>query len=348
LKRLIREGDRSEEVADIQARLRSLKLTVDDDAGHFGESTRRAVREFQQQRGILVDGIVGRHTWSELVEASWRLGDRPLYLALPPMRGDDVSSLQSRLNALGFDAGREDGIFGRLTDGAVRAFQKEYGVPEDGIFGQRSRAALEGLRVDRPGTAALLREELRREDSPRLADALVVVDPGHGGDDPGEIGANGVREADACWELGRRLAERLLMHGARVRLSRTEAESPDSSERARRANALGAAAVVSLHLNAHEEGEAAGSSTYHFVGSSAGQSLAEHIQDALVGLGLEDCRSHGRAYTILRETRMPAVLVEPVFVTNPEEEKKLEDPIFLRDLADALAKGVAAYFDETR
>ena len=71
------------------------------------------------------------------------------------------------------------------------------------------------------------------------------------------------------------------------------------------------------------------------------------MQDALVELGLEDCRTHGRAYTILRETRMPAVLVEPVFVTNPEEEKKLEDPVFVRDLADALAKGVAAYFDET-
>ncbi|MEA2434057.1 MAG: N-acetylmuramoyl-L-alanine amidase [Actinomycetota bacterium] len=346
MNKLIREGDRSPEVADIQARLRSLKLAVEDETGWFGESTRRAVREFQQQRGILVDGVIGPHTWSELVEASWRLGDRPLYLAHPPMRGDDVVSLQSRLNALGFDSGREDGIFGRLTDAAVRGFQKEYGVPEDGIFGQRSRAALDGLRVDRPGTAALLREELRRAESPGLVNALVVVDPGHGGTDAGEIGPNGVREADACWALGRRLAERLVAYGARVRLSRTEVESPDSSERARRANNLGAAAVISLHLNSHEEGEAAGSSTYHFISSSAGRSLAEHIQDALVHLGLDDCRSHGRAYTILRETRMPAVLVEPVFVTNPEEEKKLEDPAFLRDLADALAKGVVAYFDE--
>jgi peptidoglycan hydrolase-like protein with peptidoglycan-binding domain len=70
--------------------------------------------------------------------------------------------LQARLNALGFDAGRADGIFGRHADRAVRAFQREYDVPEDGIFGPRSLAALRGLRVDRPGVTSTLREELRR------------------------------------------------------------------------------------------------------------------------------------------------------------------------------------------
>ena len=115
------------------------------------------IRSVLKEHGALtVDGIVGPHTWNELVEASWRLGDRGLYLSFPPMRGYDVVTLQARLNALGFDAGREDGIFGRDTDRALRGFQREYGVREDGIFGSKTHEALSGLRADRPQTAAAL------------------------------------------------------------------------------------------------------------------------------------------------------------------------------------------------
>ncbi len=345
MKGLIREGDRSGKVADVQSRLRALKLAVDDPAGTFGPSTKIAVREFQQQRGIIVDGIVGTHTWNELVEASWRLGDRVLYLRAPMMRGDDVATLQARLNALGFDAGREDGIFGRSTDSGVRAFQREYGVAEDGIFGLTSLAALTGLRVDRPGTAARLREELRRNEA-GLADAVIMVDPGHGGADPGEIGPDGSAEADICWDLAVRITERLAATGARVRFTRTEVENPTSSQRARRANAVEADVFISLHLNAHGEAGAEGSTTFYFGSSHAGRALADRLQNELVRLDLADCRSHARSYPILRETRMPAVLVEPGFISHPEDEKKLRDPEFLGRVADAITTGIARYYEE--
>lgn len=345
MKGLIRPGEHSEQVADVQRRLRALKMRIDDDTGHFGESTARAVREFQQQRGIIADGIVGPHTWNELVEASWRLGDRALYLRVPVMRGDDVLTLQSRLNALGFDAGREDGIFGRTTDSGVRAFQREYGVPEDGIFGPASQAALMGLRVDRPGTASRLREELRRGEG-GLADALVLIDPGHGGDDPGDVGPDGLVEAEVCWDLAVRLAGRLAAAGAKVRFSRTEVESPDASERARLANDEGADLFISLHLNAHEGGAGEGATTFYFGGSRAGEALADRLQTALVDLDLKDCRSHGRSYPVLRETRMPAVLVEPAFITHPDDEKKMRDAEFLGRVADAITIGVMRYYEE--
>jgi N-acetylmuramoyl-L-alanine amidase len=345
VKGLIRPGDRSDQVADVQRRLRALKLSVEDEAGYFGESTKRALREFQQERGIIVDGIVGPHTWDELVEASWRLGDRALYLRVPVIRGDDVLTLQSRLNALGFDAGREDGIFGRSTDSGVRAFQREYGVSEDGIFGPASHAALLGLRVDRPGTASRLREELRRGEG-GVADALIVIDPGHGGGELGDTGPDGLVEADVCWDLATRLAERLAGAGAKVRFSRTEVECPDASERARRANAEGADLFISLHLNAHESGGGEGSTTFYFGGSRAGEALADRLQTELVKLDLKDCRSHARSYPVLRETRMPAVLVEPGFVTHPDDEKKMGDPEFRGRVADAITRGVVRYYDE--
>ena len=345
MRQLIREGERSQQVADVQMRLRSLGIEIDDDTGTFGESTRQGVRIFQQRREILADGIVGPQTWGELVEASWRLGDRSLYLRQPPVRGDDVAALQGQMNALGFDAGREDGIFGTNTAAAVRAFQKEYGVAEDGIFGAVSHAALMGLRVDRPGTARNLREKLSRTEHPGLQSALVVVDPGHGGADPGER-LWSLREADVCWEIATRLAEQLVERGARVRFTRTEAESPDASDRARRANDIDGDLFVSFHLNSHERDKAEGSSTYYFGGSPAGEALAERIQHELVDLGLKDCRSHARAYTILKETRMPAVLVEPVFISNRAEAARLEDPHFLSRISAAVARAIARYFDE--
>lgn len=345
--KLIREGDRSSEVVDVQARLREVGLEVDDEPGVFGESTRQAVKAFQQSRGILVDGIVGPSTWTELVEAGWRIGDRTLYLTRPPMRGDDVLALQARLNALGFDSGREDGILGPDTDAAVRAFQREYAIAEDGIFGPHTHTALHGLRVDRPMTAAGLREELARSEQTGLHGMLVVVDPGHGGDDPGDKSPLGSTEADLCWDVGTHLAAFLGQSGARVRLSRTETEAPDSTERARRANDAGAEIFLSLHLNSHSEPNAEGASTYYFPRSNSGEALADAIRDHLVELGLRDCRSHARSYAILKETRMPAVLVEPAFISNPDEAKLLADPDFRRTIARAIASGVRRYFDAT-
>lgn len=347
MKILLRQGDRSEQVADVQARLRALGIDIDDEPGRFGTTTADAVRTFQQRRGLLADGIVGANTWTELVEASWRLGDRALYLRHPLMRGDDVLTLQLRLNALGFDAGREDGTFGPDTHRAVRAFQKEYDVAEDGIVGPVTLESLTGLRVERAGTAAVLREEIRLQDQPGIQRALIIIDPGHGGEDPGDIGPNLLREADVCWDLARRVAERLIGAGARVRFTRTEVEALDTTERAARANDLGADVFISIHLNSHREGAASGASTYFFRGSRAGHRLADAIQEHIVAVGIGDCRSHPQSYASLKETRMPAVVVEPCFITSPTEAVRLESADFRAALADAIAGGVRAYFDRS-
>jgi N-acetylmuramoyl-L-alanine amidase len=323
---LIKQGQRSRKVADIQSRLRALGFAIDDTSGRFGGGTAAAVKDFQQQRGLLADGIVGPNTWSELVEASWRLGDRLLYFKLPYMRGDDVLVLQARLNALGFDSGREDGIFGPDSDRAVRAFQKEYGVAEDGIFGPRSHAALVGLRIERPTTAAGLREELRRAEHSGVSSAVIMIDPGHG-------------------DIAHRLAVRLTGLGARVAFTRMKGECPDTSSRAQRANAEHADLFVSLHMNSHDKSNAEGACTYFFGGSRSGERLAESVQRELVALGVPDCRSHPRSYQLLKETRMPAVLVEPGFISNPEDARRLEDPEFRAAVANAIATAIRRYYE---
>jgi N-acetylmuramoyl-L-alanine amidase len=341
MQRLIIQGDHSDEVTDVQSRLRDLGFEINDEPGRFGPSTFRAVRAFQQRRYLLVDGIVGPQTWNAIVEASWHLGDRTLYLKRPFMRGDDVVALQQRLNALGFDAGRQDGIFGPLAYAAVRAFQREYGIAEDGMFGPRTNAALAGLRVDRPGIPARIREELRHRHGRGLAGEMIVIDPGHGGDDRGVLGPSGVAEADVCWTLATLVAAALAGAGARVRLSRTEPEDPSEEQRAERANEMDADLVISIHMNSNPEPTAEGSSIYHWVTSTAGEQLADAIQHEVVShTGCRDCRTHPRSYTILRETKAPAVMIEPAFITNPDEAKLLDDRDHLTALADAIVRGV--------
>src|SRR5689334_20407342 len=132
--RTMRPGFRGDDVRDVQARLAALGFrTEPDEGGAYGPRTEAAIREFQQRRHLIVDGLVGPDTWHQLVEAGYSIGDRVLYLRYPSVRGDDVRALQARLNLLGFNAGRTDGIFGDRTDRAVRDFQRNVGLPVDGI-----------------------------------------------------------------------------------------------------------------------------------------------------------------------------------------------------------------------
>src|SRR5206468_4196651 len=139
-----------------------------------------AVRAFQQDRHLLTDGKVGPDTWRELVEAGYSLGDRVLYLRFPVARGDDVRTLQAKLNLLGFDAGREDGMLGERTDRAVRDFQRNVGLPADGIVGRATLQALTRLRpvAEGPGLASVLEGEALLRLSTSLQDARIAVDAG--------------------------------------------------------------------------------------------------------------------------------------------------------------------------
>jgi N-acetylmuramoyl-L-alanine amidase len=352
----ISPGTHGERVREIQARLLALGFHIEVtevDAHAFGDGTEAAVRAFQQERGLLVDGLVGPDSWDELVEAGYSLGDRVVYLRLPPVRGDDVRALQRRLNLLGFDPGREDGIFGPNTAGAVRDFQRNVGLRPDGIVGPLTIEALDRLLaapVSAQGRATVRENErLRAGAATTLDGRTIALDPGHGPTDPGATGPTGLREADAAFEVVRRLADELTLRGALPVPVRPGHLDPDASERADAANRAEADALISIHLNSHDDPAAEGSASYYFgrlgFHSVAGHALAELIQDEVTAAtGLRDGRTHPKAFLILRETRMPAVQVEPCFITNPKEEQLLGEEPFLRDLARAIATGLERFF----
>ena len=146
--RPILPGARGPAVEDIQKRL----LTLGYDLGPTGVDgvflgmTREAVVEFQARHHLDEDGVVGDTTWAALVDATFTLGDRALYLRLPHYHGRDVQVLQRALNTLGFACGESDGIFGTFTEHAVREFQRNCGHPDDGIVGPETVGAIVGLR----------------------------------------------------------------------------------------------------------------------------------------------------------------------------------------------------------
>ncbi|MGH2675379.1 MAG: N-acetylmuramoyl-L-alanine amidase [Actinomycetota bacterium] len=351
----IRLEDRGDAVRDVQTRLLALGFHVEArevEDHRFGESTEAALRAFQQERGLLVDGLAGPDTWEELVEAGYALGDRVLYLRRPNVRGDDVRALQRRLNLLGFDPGREDAIFGDQTAQAVFDFQRNVGLRSDGIVGPTTLQALDRLLaapVSAQGRAAVRETEAVRIGAGSLAGRTVALDPGHGPEDPGATGATGVRETDAAFRLAEMLAAELRARGADPLILRGAEEDPEASERAARANEAAADALVSVHLNSHEDASAEGSSSYYFGGvgasSVAGAALAELIQEEMTAAtGLRDGRAHPKSFPILRETRMPAVQVEPCFITNPKEEQLLSEEPFVREVAGAMATALERFF----
>ena len=140
---------------------------LSDSHGTFGPSTRAAVEAFQRQRGLRIDGIVGRHTWATLVEAGLSLGDRLLYRAHPLLRGDDVADLQTRLCSLGFDTGRVDGIYGDNTTHAVAEFQRNLKLPVDGIAGRITIEELARMSShrDNPALVTTVREQANRRNT---------------------------------------------------------------------------------------------------------------------------------------------------------------------------------------
>jgi N-acetylmuramoyl-L-alanine amidase len=247
-----------------------------------------AVRTFQQARGLHEVGACDDETWSALVEASWTLGDRLLFLTSPNLRGDDVGTLQSLLARLGFDCGKIDGIFGPLTADALREVQANLGVVTDGTCGPETLQLISRISSQSgtgPGVSTLRDQELRSPGS--LASCRVVL--GHfGGLSP----------------LTRALARELRQHAATV----MTLDEPDVNTQAQATNQFAGDVYIGFESSPDP------CSVIHFYQvptfeSAPGRALAEGIAQRLAGIGgLGPPLVTGKRLPILRETKMPAVL----------------------------------------
>jgi N-acetylmuramoyl-L-alanine amidase len=285
----------------------------------YGPFTEAAVRAFQEQRGLVIDGICGSQTWSHLVEAGYRLGDRLLYMRNPYLRGDDVADLQRRLGALGFDAGRLDGIFGPDSDRALRSFQRNAGLSVDGICGATTVLTLQRLRSKGPDVdPAAVRETVRWSGGATLAGRRVAL---------GEAGGLGA--------FLRAVQNELAGQGAIVTLL----SHPEQSVLAGQANASGAELYLGVALADNSRACSAAYWGAHGTVSPAGRRLAGLLLDELsiAGAGT-DGPPAPMATPILRETRMPAVMLR----LGPARFAVERAPI----AAAAIVRGITRWVDQ--
>lgn len=350
--RPVGRGDRGKQVVDIQTRLAALDYFLGREGadGFFGPHTQGAIRAFQQRRLLLADGVVEDNTWTELVEAGYEPGERLLYLRMPYMRGDDVLYLQRRLDELGFDCGPVDGIFSPALEVAVTEFQRNAGLNVDGIVGETTLDQLRRLRqVNLDGHVGGIPDRMDGYVGRRSLPGLrVSIDPAHGGLERGSAEMGGLVEKDLNLALGRQLAQLLEGSGARVYLVREKDTAVTLYERTEAANAWEPDIHVCLHHSCSPSPLARGAAAYYFANpmyySRAGKRLAGYIVDALSrDLGRVDLQKHGRNFACLREVKPLSVMVEPGFLTHPEEGPLLADPEVIAREAAAILHGVESY-----
>ncbi len=307
---------------DLTSRLRSLGFDPGADSFQFGAGTTAAVKEFQASRGLEPDGVCDHHTWSALVEAGFHLGDRLLYLTSPMMRGDDVAQLQLQLGALGFDAGRVDGIFGPLTQRALSDFQQNVGLVTDEVCGPDTVDALTRLQPRAGvGTVAGARErhELRTGVRELLDLRVAIV---HLGD------------ADA---LAGMLGADLNRLGAAAAIF----SEPDWSPLARHVNEFGADVCLALVVDAGSVQEVSFFQTDGF-SSDGGRRLGEFVLGEFPRTPVWTIGSlTGMRLPILRETRSPTVRVK----IGPPEELAAHRSLVASALSRAVTRWVAEPVD---
>lgn len=178
---------------------------------------------------------------------------------------------------------------------------------------------------------------------------LIVIDPGHGGRDPGAIGIGGLRETDIVLEVSLRVAELLQQNGAEIILTRADEREVGLEPRVALANRANADIFVSIHANAisMSRPDVNGVETY-FYSSAAGRELSAYLLDSLLeATGMNNRGVKEARFFVLRRTNMPASLVELGFVTGAEDAPRLADSNFRELLAKAVARGILQYIVDT-
>ena len=366
MNRVLRVGDTSVRVAEARATLARLGLLSDfkgelsawkkqkysESDKSFDANLSEVLKAFQQSRGIVPTGEIDDLTLRELRQASYTLGSRVLaYEPANELVGDDISQLQQQLQELGFYQQRVDGHFGTNTYAALKEYQHNCGLQEDGVCGPATIRALSllGRRITGGSAHNIQERERVRNAGPKLAGKRVVIDPALSGGDAGQQvkGRFGdISEQEILWDLTQRIEGRMIAAGMETIISRPRTSDADVKSRAELANAFDADIVISLACDSYPNEKANGVATFYFGSESGnssliGETLSGFIQREIVArTELLDCGNHGRTWDLLRLTQMPVIQIVLGYLTNPADVKILTNPSRRDDIAEAIVIAV--------
>ncbi len=187
---------------------------------------------------------------------------------------------------------------------------------------------------------------------------VIVIDPGHGGEDPGKVGINDVLEKEINLAISEKLKELLEKEGYAVILTRkddnglyessdTNKKVTDMKARCRIIEEAGADIVVSIHQNSFHQESVCGAQVFYYKYSEQGRKLATVVQEAIrEGLDPENTRQakENSSYYMLVHTPCPTVIVECGFLSNREEAERLAQEYYQAKVASAVCKGIQTFF----
>lgn len=187
----------------------------------------------------------------------------------------------------------------------------------------------------------------------------VVLDPGHGGNDPGKVGANSVKEKDVNLQIAMKTKKLLENEGVRVIMTRDKDQDlagdsdhnrkvQDMKARVKLINDAMPALTVSIHQNSYQDPAVKGAQVFYYSHSKEAERAAEILKQALLTVEESGTREKKAAdsYYLLKKTEVPVVIVECGFLSNPEEAKRLTDSAYQKELAKAVAKGILTCLNE--
>ena len=190
----------------------------------------------------------------------------------------------------------------------------------------------------------------------QVSRSLVVLDPGHGGRDPGKIGVNGEEEKDLNLAVALRTREVLKDHGIEVVMTREEdvmlgdadaqnRKAADMRERVKMINDLRPAIAVSIHQNSYTDSAVRGPQVFYYTHSEQSRQAAEIMRGELLEADPEHARpvKANDTYYLLKKTEVPAIIVECGFLSCPEEAELLADEAYQEKMAGAIAKGIESW-----
>nr|WP_281241101.1 peptidoglycan-binding protein [Marinococcus luteus] len=329
-------------------------LDISNPNGKFGPQTEAAVKEFQRDHDLYVDGVAGPKTLAKISEvlstkesddesnddSASDVGDPGNYGSISIMKvgttHEAVAQLKLDLEALGFmSVSNPSNEFDSATDQAVKDFQRSENLAVDGVAGPNTMKALR---------AALNVDETYPSES-AVDGKTIVLDAGHGGSDPGAV-ANGLREKDINLETAKYAASKLRAAGANVVMTRETDKYLTLSQRSSIGNNADADAFISIHTNA---GGGNGLETYWYSKYEREESkeLAEEIQAGMLRAtsGRDRGEKQGN-FHVIRETQVPSVLVELGFIDNSTEASYLKQSSYREKLAEGIYQGTNSYFSK--
>jgi N-acetylmuramoyl-L-alanine amidase len=172
---------------------------------------------------------------------------------------------------------------------------------------------------------------------------VVMIDPGHGGKDPGAIGIGGLREKDVILPISQRVAQVLQQNGVQVVMTRNSDYFVSLPGRVQMAERAKADLFVSIHANAVGGGRTNvnGLETYYY---DSGLGLARAVHNSIrQSVNIRDRKVRRARFFVLRKSSMPSILVETGFLTGGEDSAKLRSPAFQNQMGDAIARGILQY-----